>query len=121
MITVCDICGCYADRLCACARGCRHHPIIVTVPDRVRRMVVEAVSGNPNHGRGEVGESLAAKLAATSNRQRVCLTTAERLMLIEEADTLYVVAADDASWDSDAKNDRQAARVCLRKLGAEGS
>lgn len=118
MSTVCTLCDCYTDWPCRCARGCTNHSTTVTVPSRVRN-VFAACMENPNHGRGEVGETLLAKLHDSSPRTRVELTAAERRLLIEEAHTLFVVTADDASWDNDAKNDRQAARVCLRKLGVE--
>lgn len=118
-MTACTRCSCNAEVMCVCARGCTHHPITVSVPDRVVHPFVEAMR-NPNHGRGRVGESLRDKLAArTSPRSRVELTAAERLMLIDEAETLFDVSKDDASFCNDAKADREAARRSLRKLGVE--
>jgi hypothetical protein len=118
----CDRCGCNSERTCVCARECVKHPIMITVPSRMRGFLTgSGIWDEPKerHGYGDAGDRLVEALRPARSRDKILLDAGMRGVLIELAETMFNVTADDARWDSDAKNDRQAARVTLRKLGVE--
>jgi hypothetical protein len=121
--TYCAKCGCSVDHLCRCARGCLLHPTSVTVPTRMRLFITgSSIWDEPKerHGYGDAGDRLVAALRYWGRpRDKVRLDAEMRGVLIEFAESLFDCSADDARYDSDAKNDREAARRMLRKLGVD--
>lgn len=76
------------------------------------------------HGYGEAGRTLVVKCRAAKGWLRstatLRLTRAEAEVLVDLVDMVVGASADDATWDSSARNERNAGRRLLAKLGAQG-